>query len=178
MGLLGLLISTIGIGVRIKDAGSVVTSNMEKRSVAENNGSQTYTVLGRETRSTATGKPAYYISTAAGHRILVDSTTGNVLSDLTAEKNKSVTENNRANRSAIGSKFYRTAEYDNLRSRYKSDIWVNDSIPGAYFRKNGSEFTMGDLCQRPGGEWYVNVPIEYKKKVIYSASGALLKDAE
>lgn len=177
MGLLGLLISSIGIGVGVKDTTSFSIDNMEKRSIAEDNGSQTYSVLGRETRSTATGKPAYYTSTAAGHRILVDSATGNVLSDLTAEKNKSTTEKNRVNRSAIGSKFYRTAEYDNPRSRYKSDIWVNDSIPG-YFRRNGNEFTMGDLCQRTGGEWYVNVPIEYKKKVIYSASGALLKDAE
>lgn len=176
MGLLGLLISSIGICVGVKNKTSFAWDEMEKRSQAEETGSPVYTVLGRETRSTFTGNPVHY-SIDNNHRVLVDSSTGKVLNDLTAEKNHLTTATNKANRSAIGSKFYRTAEYDNPRSRYKSDIWVNDSIPG-YFRRNGNEFTMGDLCQRTGGEWYVNVPIEYGKKVIYSASGALLKGAE
>lgn len=178
MGLWGLFTAAVGLGVIAKDAIDVKIEDTKRYNEATRNQNPIYYVYGK-TYSTATGERCS-IDTDYDtmHNWVVDMKTGRKIQDYTEYLNYIATQKNRQKAHAEGKKFYRTAEFD-CNPRWWSDVYVNDDMPGRYFRRDlYREYQEGELIEdRYGGKYNHKMKVEtdFYNKVRYNEKGELIR---
>ena len=143
MSLFGLINAFVGLGAMTKDW--LVETYKEPTALkkAEDSGSYFYLHNGKM-KSTKTARAcSRRTDPKTRHEILVDSRTGEVLEDLTTRSNIKHTNEARAEAKLKGWKFYKTYMFE-CPGIYNSDIYVNDDIPGRFFRRSGLAYVNGD----------------------------------
>ena len=144
MGLFGLLATAIGLGAMASDSIKDSVSYDKEYAKAVKEGKDTFAVRGYKVYSTKTGNPCTSVCGSDNHIYYKDLKTGQIIEDATAKGFAEKTEKCKKESEKKGWKFYKTYEFCD-RINNISDIWINDEMPGKYFKNysTGSGWICG-----------------------------------